>query len=131
MLFLELPTGGLSDALGRRPVLIVASLVGLAALGLLYVADSVAMFAGVTLLQGVYRALDSGPLESWYVDTTLAAEPDAGIEKGLSAGATVLSVAIALGALALGRPRGARSVRRHPDPGPADPGRARRSASST
>jgi predicted MFS family arabinose efflux permease len=102
VLFLELPTGGLSDALGRRPVLIVASLVGLAALGLLYVADSVAMFAGVTLLQGVYRALDSGPLESWYVDTTLAAEPDAGIEKGLSAGATVLSVAIALGALASG-----------------------------
>ena len=102
VLFLELPTGGLSDALGRRPVLIVASLVGLAALALLYVADSVAMFAAVTLLQGVYRALDSGPLESWYVDTTLAAEPDAGIEKGLSAGATVLSVAIALGALASG-----------------------------
>ena len=102
VLFLELPTGGLSDALGRRPVLIVASLVGLAALALLYVADSVAMFAGVTLLQGVYRALDSGPLESWYVDTTLAAEPDAGIEKGLSAGATVLSVAIALGALTSG-----------------------------
>jgi hypothetical protein len=60
------------------------------------------MFAGVTLLQGVYRALDSGPLESWYVDTTLAAEPDAGIERGLSAGATVLSVAIALGALLSG-----------------------------
>jgi len=60
------------------------------------------MFAAVTLLQGVYRALDSGPLESWYVDTTLAAEPDAGIERGLSAGATVLSVAIALGALLSG-----------------------------
>ena len=55
---------------------------GLAALGLLYVADSVAMYAAVTLLQGVYRALDSGPLESWYVDTTLAAEPDAGNEPG-------------------------------------------------
>ena len=102
VLFLELPTGGLSDALGRRPVLIVASLVGLVALGLLYVADSVAMFAAVTLLQGVYRALDSGPLEAWYVDATLAADPDAEIEKGLSAGATVLSVAIAIGALVSG-----------------------------
>ena len=29
VLALELPTGGLSDALGRRPVLILASLVGL------------------------------------------------------------------------------------------------------
>ena len=98
---------------------------GSSSLGLLYVADSVAMFAAATLLQGVYRALDSGPLEAWYVDTTLAADPDAGIERGLSAGATVLSVAIALGALAVRRPRGARSVRRHPDPGPADPRRAR------
>ena len=42
VLVLELPTGGLSDALGRRPVLILASLVSLLALGVLYVADSVA-----------------------------------------------------------------------------------------
>ena len=102
VLALELPTGGLSDALGRRPVLILASVVGLLSLGVLYVADSVALFALATLLQGVFRALDSGPLESWYVDATLAAEPGAEIEKGLSAGSTVLSVAIAIGALASG-----------------------------
>jgi MFS family permease len=102
VLALELPTGGLSDALGRRPVLIVASVVGVASLGLLYVADSVALFAASTFLQGIYRALDSGPLEAWYVDATLAADPDAGIEKGLSAGSMVASVAIALGALASG-----------------------------
>ena len=102
VLALELPTGGLSDALGRRPVLILASVVGLLSLGLLYVADTVALFAASTFLQGVYRALDSGPLEAWYVDATLAAEPDAEIEKGLSAGSAVLSVAIAVGALASG-----------------------------
>jgi MFS family permease len=102
VLALELPTGGLSDALGRRPVLILASIVGLASLGLLYVADSVALFAASTFLQGVYRALDSGPLEAWFVDATLAADPDAGIEKGLSSGSMVASVAIALGALAAG-----------------------------
>jgi predicted MFS family arabinose efflux permease len=102
VLVLELPTGGLSDALGRRPVLIVASFVGLASLGLLYVADTVALFAAAFFLQGVYRALDSGPLEAWYVDATLAADPEAGIERGLSAGSTVLSLAIAFGALASG-----------------------------
>ena len=102
VLVLELPTGGLSDALGRRPVLILASVVALFALGLLYVADSVAMFAASTFLMGIFRALDSGPLEAWYVDATLAAEPGAEIEKGLSAGSTVLSVAIAVGALASG-----------------------------
>ena len=102
VLALELPTGGLSDVLGRRPVLILASVVALVALGLLYVADSVAMFAASAFLMGIFRALDSGPLEAWYVDTTLAAEPGAEIDKGLSAGSTVLSVAIAVGALASG-----------------------------
>jgi predicted MFS family arabinose efflux permease len=102
VLFLELPTGGLTDALGRRPVLIVASVIALVSLGLLAIADSVALFAAYTILQGVFRALDSGPLEAWYVDATLAAQPDAEIEHGLSAGSTVLSLAIAVGALASG-----------------------------
>ena len=102
VLFLELPTGGLTDALGRRPVLIVASLVAVASMGLLYVADSVALFAVAMILQGVFRALDSGPLEAWYVDATLAADPSAEIEHGLSAGSTVLSLAIAVGALLSG-----------------------------
>jgi len=99
VLFLELPTGGLTDALGRRPVLILASLVGVASMGLLYVADSVALFAAAMILQGIFRALDSGPLEAWYVDATLAADPTAEMEHGLSAGSTVLSLAIASYAL--------------------------------
>ncbi|MFL5720885.1 MAG: MFS transporter [Chloroflexota bacterium] len=98
----ELPTGGLTDALGRRPVLILASLVAVVSMSLLYVADSVALFAVAMILQGVFRALDSGPLEAWYVDATLAADPSAEIEHGLSAGSTVLSLAIAVGALLSG-----------------------------
>ena len=102
VLALELPTGGLADSLGRRPILIVASLVGLVSLGLLYIADSVALFAAAMALQGVFRALDSGPLEAWYVDATLDADPEAEIEHGLSRGSTVLSLAIAFGALLSG-----------------------------
>jgi predicted MFS family arabinose efflux permease len=102
VLALELPTGGLSDALGRRPILILASIVGLLSLGLLYIADSVPLFAASMALQGVFRALDSGPLEAWYVDATLAADPTAEIEHGLSAGSTVLSLGIAFGALLSG-----------------------------
>ena len=59
-------------------------LLNLASLAVLAVADSVALFVVVYLLQGVYRALDSGPLEAWYVDHALAADPDADIETGLS-----------------------------------------------
>ncbi|MFI7678872.1 MFS transporter [Actinophytocola sp. NPDC049390] len=99
VLALELPTGGLSDSWGRRPVLLLSSVVGLASVVLLIFADSFAMFALVWVLQGIYRALDSGPLESWFVDATLAADPDAKLERGLSAGGTVAGVAIGTGAL--------------------------------
>lgn len=96
---LELPTGGLSDSWGRRPVLVLSAAVGTVSMALLFFADTFAMFAAVFLLQGVYRALDSGPLEAWYVDATLAADPDAKLERGLSAGSTVIGVAIAAGAV--------------------------------
>jgi predicted MFS family arabinose efflux permease len=102
VLALELPTGGLSDAIGRRPVLLLASVISIIALSLFTVADSAPLFVAAMILQGVYRALDSGPLEAWYVDATLAADPDAEIEHGLGRGSSVLSLAIALGALASG-----------------------------
>ncbi|MEU4382703.1 MFS transporter [Micromonospora echinofusca] len=99
VLALELPTGGLADALGRRPVLVVAWLVNLVSLALFAVADSFALFFLVWALQGVFRALDSGPMEAWYVDATLAADPDASYEPGLGHAGTVIGVAMAAGAL--------------------------------
>ena len=99
VLALELPTGGLADALGRKPVLATAWAVNLLALGLLARADSFALFFLVWALLGVFRALDSGPLESWYVDATLAADPEAKYEPGLGLAGTVLGLAIAGGAL--------------------------------
>lgn len=102
VLLLELPTGGLSDSWGRRPVLLASAVVGLVSMSLLTMADTFAVFAVVYVLQGVYRALDSGPLEAWYVDATLAADRDAKLERGLAAGGTATGVAIGVGALASG-----------------------------
>src|SRR5690349_3584823 len=102
ILFLELPTGGLSDSLGRRPVLIAASAFSLASLAIFTVAQSLEWFIASQVLQGIYRALDSGPLEAWYVDHTLAADPDARIERGLGHGSSILGVAIAAGAILSG-----------------------------
>ena len=107
---LELPTGGLADAWGRRPVLLLAGLVAIASTALFLTAHTVAAFAVAYLLQGIYRALDSGPLEAWYVDAVHAAPDGAGstlhqereVERGLSRAGAVLGVAIALGALAGG-----------------------------
>ncbi len=102
VLALELPTGGLADSAGRRRVLLAASVVAIASTTLFLLADTFLAFAVVFALQGVYRALDSGPLEAWYVDATLAADPEAPIEGGLSAAGVVLGVSIASGAFLSG-----------------------------
>jgi MFS family permease len=99
---LELPTGGLADAIGRRLVLMASVFFGIASMVLFLLAHSFAAFAVVFALQGVYRALDSGPLEAWYVDTVRAADPNVRIEQGMSAQGTVLGLSIAGGSLGSG-----------------------------
>lgn len=99
VLFLELPTGGLADAIGRRPVLVVATVIDLAAVSIMFFADSLAVFVLIFALQGVYRALDSGPLEAWYVDAAFELDPGADIERGLSGGGVAAGAAAASGAL--------------------------------
>ena len=100
--FLELPLGGLADAAGRRPVLLLAGGVAVVSLVLLATADGVAGFAIAFAVQGIWRALDSGPLEAWYVDTAQTADPDVDITAGLGAGQTALNLGVGAGALASG-----------------------------
>lgn len=102
MLFLELPSGGLADAWGRKRVLVVAAAVGLAASGLVLLADTVILLALASALQGVFRALDSGPLEAWFVDRVVAADPDIELERELGWGEVVICAAIGSGALVAG-----------------------------
>ncbi len=99
MLFLELPSGGLADALGRKPVLVLASGFSMMSIAVLLVADTVVLLAVVSSLQGIFRALDSGPLEAWFIDASLAAEPDARIERALAHADVVICSSIGFGAL--------------------------------
>lgn len=99
VLLLELPTGALADAVGRRPVLLLANAFLLASVALLVVADSLVLLGISFALQGAYRALESGPLGAWYVDAAQAVDGDADIGRGFSQGGVVLGVAIAAGSL--------------------------------
>ena len=76
VLVLELPTGGLADAIGRRTVLLVATVFEVAAIVILIGAHSLPLLVLAAGLMGVYRALESGPLDSWYVDTAQAVDPN-------------------------------------------------------
>lgn len=115
VVLLELPTGGLADTIGRRPVLLLAGLLSLASMSLIAFADATWLFVLAWAVEGIYRALDSGPLESWYVDAAQAADPDADIESGLAAESAVISAAIAAGALV----GGGLALVPTPDPWPA------------
>lgn len=102
ILLLELPTSGFADAFGRRPVLVTAAVAGVVSMAVYLVADSFWAFAVAMVVQGVFRALDSGPLEAWYVDTVHAHRPGADVDQELSRAGTVLGASIAAGALVSG-----------------------------
>jgi MFS family permease len=102
VLALELPTGGLADALGRRPVLLAATAVDVVAgIGLLVV-DTMPVLVVMFLLFGLFRALESGPLDAWYVDAAHADDPEIELETSLAMGGTVTGLAIAAGAMLSG-----------------------------
>ncbi|MGW0583169.1 MFS transporter, partial [Streptomyces sp. NPDC002920] len=97
---LELPTGGLSDVLGRRAVLAAAGLLDLAALVLVGLGTTAWVLGLGMGLMGAGRALSSGPAEAWYVDTVQARQgPEADLHTGLARGSAATSAALAAGTL--------------------------------
>ncbi len=99
---LELPTGGLADVVGRRPVLIVASVLFLLSALMLGLGAGVALLTAGIVLEAAGRALDSGPLQAWYVDSVHAIEPEADLTSAFARGRSFGSFALAAGAVAGG-----------------------------
>lgn len=99
---LELPTSGFADAFGRKPVLVAAGLFNLASAAVFLLAETFWQFVVASVLMGVYRALDSGPLEAWYVDTVHLTDPDAEVDDAMAAHGIVTGIGIATGALISG-----------------------------
>ncbi|MFD6134210.1 MFS transporter [Isoptericola sp. NPDC060257] len=99
---LELPTGGTADAVGRRPMLVASAVVQVLAAATFLLAQSFWAFLVASALMGMFRALDSGPLEAWFVDAAHAKHPGADVDRTLAHQGTVLGVSIALGALVSG-----------------------------
>lgn len=99
---LELPTSGFADAFGRRPVYVASAVVYVVAATTYLFAGSFTAFALAAVLMGVFRALDSGPLEAWFVDTVHATQPGADVDRTLARQGAVLGGSIAAGALISG-----------------------------
>ena len=95
----ELPTGSLADVLGRRHTLVLSRILSVASLMGAAVATDVVQFAIVMSLAGIARALQSGPLEAWYVDAVRAVDPDADVRHGISRAWAVEAACIAVGSV--------------------------------
>ncbi len=99
---LEVPTGGLADVRGRRPVLIGSSLLHLGFFLLLIGARTPTAWMLAFLAGAVARSLDSGPLEAWFVEESRATGDESDLRTGLSAAGVIEGVAMGMAAIAGG-----------------------------
>jgi hypothetical protein len=99
---LEVPSGALADVVGRRRVMLAGAALTAASLLAFALAQAVLAFMAAVGLLAAGRALISGSLEAWYVDSLRSLDPSAPLSRGLSRGTTAEGLAMALGALIAG-----------------------------
>ena len=99
VIVLELPTGGLADVLGRRSVVVAGAALHLGSCLVFATSTGFPGFLAAILLMGVGRALDSGPVEAWYVDTVHRIDPAADVAPGLAKHGAADGGSLAVGAI--------------------------------
>ncbi|MBX3059749.1 MAG: MFS transporter [Anaerolineae bacterium] len=100
IVLLELPTGGLADAVGRKRVTLLAYSI-MAVTGILHLFTfTLPLLLVGWALYGVSRALASGALEAWFVDALQTADPDIDLQPALAKAGTVSLLALGIGTLA-------------------------------
>jgi predicted MFS family arabinose efflux permease len=95
----ELPTGGLADEGGRRPVLVAAAALVMVMSTTWLLAQGFAAFMVASVIGGIGRALSSGPLEAWFVDSIHEIDPSFAIRPDLARAGAAQALGIGVGAL--------------------------------
>ncbi|MBN1890389.1 MAG: MFS transporter [Thermoflexales bacterium] len=99
IVLLEVPTGGLADAMGRKRVSVIAyACILLASLAFLFAFSLPAMLCAF-ILNGVGRALSSGALDAWFVDSLQAIDPEIDLQPALAKGGTFALLALGGGVM--------------------------------
>ena len=99
IVLLEVPTGGLADAVGRKKVAVLAYTLMAATMGALLFAFSVPMLLLGFAFYGAGRALSSGALDAWFVDELQLIHPDIELQPLLARGGIITLTALGIGAM--------------------------------
>ncbi|MEX2543271.1 MAG: MFS transporter [Trueperaceae bacterium] len=84
VVLLEVPTGGLADAIGRKPVALGSQTLTLVSFVVLLYAGGPGTAILYALFQGVGAALHSGALDAWYVDAIKRIDPEVPLQRHLA-----------------------------------------------
>ncbi|MEO0990392.1 MAG: MFS transporter [Pseudomonadota bacterium] len=96
---MELPFGGLADTIGRKPVFLTAVLASLISLALFLSTSDFYVLALSFAFIGFGRALRSGTLDAWFVETFKAAAPTVDVQPALAKAQWANAVGLAVGAV--------------------------------
>ncbi len=96
---MELPFGGLADNIGRKPVFLAAVVASLISLALFLSSSDFAVLALSFAFIGFGRALRSGTLDAWFVETFKAAAPNVDIQPALAKAQWANAIGLAFGAI--------------------------------
>ena len=100
---MELPFGGLADSIGRKPVFLTAVIASLMSLALFLSTSNFSVLALSFAFIGFGRALRSGTLDAWFVETFKTGAPNVDVQPALAkaqwAGAMGLAIGAILGGL--------------------------------
>ena len=96
---LELPFGGLADSIGRKPVFLTAVVASLISTALFLSSHDFYVLALSFAFIGFGRALRSGTLDAWFVETFKAAAPNVDVQPALAKAQWANAMGLAIGAV--------------------------------
>lgn len=96
---MELPFGGLADNIGRKPVFLAAVIASLISLALFLSSSNFSVLALSFAFIGFGRALRSGTLDAWFVETFKTAAPNVDVQPALANAQWANAIGLAVGAI--------------------------------
>ncbi len=96
---MELPFGGLADNIGRKPVFLAAVVASLISLALFLSTREFYVLALSFAFIGFGRALRSGTLDAWFVETFRSAAPNVDVQPALAKAQWANAMGLASGAV--------------------------------